>query len=50
MAYSGFAKLRNKIAEKGGVRDPGAVAAAIGRKKCGKAKFQKAASEGKKLG
>jgi hypothetical protein len=31
------------------VRDPGAVAAAIGRKKYGKAKFQKAASQGKKM-
>lgn len=50
MAYVGFAKLRAKIAAKGGASDPGAVAAAIGRRKYGKAKFQAAAAKGKKLG
>src|SRR5690349_5817373 len=49
MAYVGFNKLKAKIAAKGGVSDPGAVAAAIGRKKYGKAKFQKAAAEGKSM-
>ena len=42
-----FAKLESSIAKKGGVRNPGAVAAAIGRKKFGKAKFQKLAAKGK---
>lgn len=41
-----FATLKAKIAAKGGVRDPGAVAAAIGRKKYGKAKFQQLAARG----
>jgi hypothetical protein len=35
-------------AKAGGATDPGAVAAAIGRKKYGKAKFQKMAAAGKK--
>jgi hypothetical protein len=30
-----FAKLKNELAHKKGVHDPGAVAAAIGRKKYG---------------
>lgn len=34
----------------GGARNPGAVAAAIGRKKYGKAKFQKMAAAGRKKG
>lgn len=50
MAYVGFDKLKSKIAAKGGVSNPGAVAASIGRKKYGKAKFQKAAAQGKKMG
>mgnify|MGYP001561246862 CR=1 FL=1 len=49
MAYVGFAKLRSKIAAKGDVRNPGAVAASIGRKKYGSAKFQSYASQGKKM-
>ena len=48
--YMGFSKLEKDIAKRGDVRDPGAVAASIGRKKYGKAKFQKAAAAGKKLG
>ena len=47
--YVGFNKLKAKIAAKGGVRNPGAVAAAIGRKKYGKDKFQKAAAEDHKM-
>ena len=35
-------------AKAGGARDPGAVAAAIGRKKFGKKKFQKLAAKGRK--
>jgi len=48
--YMGFKKLEKSIAKRGDVRDPGAVAAAIGRKKYGKERFQKAAAAGKKLG
>ena len=43
-----FQKLKKKIAARGNVSDPGAVAAAIGRAKYGKAKFQKMASRGKR--
>ena len=43
-----FRKLKAEIAAKGGVSDPGAVAAAIGRKKYGKSKFQKLAAAGRK--
>lgn len=49
MAYVGFDKLKKKIAAKGGVKDPGAVAAAIGRAKYGKKAFQKAAASGTKM-
>lgn len=48
MAYVGFKKLSKKLASKG-VRDPDAVAAAIGRKKYGAKKFQKAAASGKSM-
>ena len=48
--YVGFDKLKKSIAAKGKVKDPGAVAASIGRKKYGKSRFQKAAAKGKKLG
>ena len=41
-----FAKLEKSL--KGKVSDPAAVAASIGRKKYGKAKFQKMAAAGKK--
>lgn len=47
--YMGFEKVK-AAAAKGGAKDPGAVAASIGRKKYGKEKFQKAAAAGKKLG
>ena len=47
--YMGFKALKASIAAKGGARDPGAVAAAIGRKKYGKAAFQKAAAKGEKM-
>jgi len=50
MAYVGFDKLKGQIAAKGGVSDPGAVAASIGRKKYGKRKFQRAAAAGRKMG
>ena len=47
--YMGFKKLAASIKAKGGARDPEAVAAAIGRKKYGKEKFQAAAAAGKKM-
>lgn len=37
-----------KAARKSGASDPNAVAAAVGRKKYGKAKFQKLAAAGRK--
>ena len=41
-----FAAVK-KSAAAGGAKDPGAVAAAIGRKKYGKKRFQKMAAKGK---
>ena len=41
-----FAKLEKSL--KGKVQDPAAVAAAVGRKKYGKKKFQKMATAGRK--
>jgi hypothetical protein len=49
MSYVGFKKLKAEIASKGNVRDPGAVAASVGREKYGKKKFQSAAAKGKKM-
>lgn len=43
-----FEKLSNLIAKNPKVKDPNAVAAAIGRKKYGNEKFQKLAEKGKK--
>ncbi len=48
--YMGFKKTVAAIAKGGSAEDPEAVAAAVGRKKYGKKKFQKAAAAGKKLG
>lgn len=48
--YMGFKKTVAAIEKGGSAENPEAVAAAIGRKKYGKAKFQKAAAAGKKLG
>jgi len=48
-SYIGFTSLVEKLKKKGGVKNPKAVAASIGRKKFGKAKFQKAAAAGKKM-
>lgn len=45
-----FKSLKASIARKGNVRDPGAVAAAIGRKKYGAKKFAKLAAAGRKAG
>ena len=43
-----FAALKASIAARPGVREPGAVAAFIGRKKFGKAKFQAMAAAGRR--
>lgn len=43
-----FAALKKKLEARGGVTNPGAVAASIGRAKYGKARFQKMASRGRK--
>ena len=43
-----FKALKAKIAARGDVKDAGAVAAMIGRKKYGAAKFQKLAVAGRK--
>lgn len=45
-----FQALKEKIAAKGGVSDPAAVAASIGRKKYGSAKMSKMAAAGRKRG
>lgn len=49
MAYIGFDKLKSQLAARGGVTNPGALAAAIGKKKYGKKKFNKAAASGQSL-
>lgn len=49
MAYEGFSKLKGELGHKPGVRNPGAVAASIGRKKYGKKTFQHAAASGTKM-
>jgi len=47
MAYMGFEKLTSSL--QGKVRNPGAVAASVGRKKYGKEQFQHAAAKGQKM-
>lgn len=42
-----FKSLRNKIAKRGNVRNPDAVAASIGREKYGKGKFQRLSAAGR---
>jgi hypothetical protein len=43
-----FSKLKSEIAERGNVSDPGAVAAAIGRRKYGSARFAKMGAAGRR--
>lgn len=50
MAYVGFQRLKGQLAKRGGVRNPGAVAAAIGRKKYGAKKMARAAATSTPLG
>lgn len=45
--HMGFAKLVKKLTRQG-VQDPKALAASIGRKKYGKAEFQRMAAAGRK--
>ena len=49
MVYMGFDKLKAKIAAKGKVSNPGAVAASVAFKRYGKKKVEKAAHEGKSM-
>lgn len=42
-----FAALKASLTKRGGVDDPGALAASIGRKKYGKKKFNSLAAKGK---
>jgi hypothetical protein len=43
-----FARLKASLAHKPGIKDPGAVAAAIGREKYGQKKMTSLAKKGKK--
>lgn len=43
-----FAALKRKLASRGNVRNPGAVAAAIGRKKYGAKRMARMAKRGKR--
>lgn len=43
-----FARLKASLSHKKGIKDPGALAASIGRKKFGNEKMQKMAEKGKK--
>lgn len=45
-----FAALKAKIAKRGGIRNPGAVAAAIGRKKYGAKRMASMSAKGRKRG
>lgn len=42
-----FKKLVGQLRKKGGISNPAALAASIGRKKYGKKRFQKLAAKGK---
>jgi hypothetical protein len=43
-----FRKLKGKLAKRKGVRNPGALAASIGRKKYGKKRMAKMSAQGRK--
>lgn len=47
--YVGFDKLKGELAHEKGVYNPGGLAAAIGRRKYTKKRFDHAAAEGKSL-
>lgn len=48
--HLGFASLKNKLARKLSVRNPGALAASIGRKKLGFHQFETLATKGRRRG
>lgn len=48
MAYTGFKKLKEKLASSG-AKNPAGLAASIGMKKYGKKQFEKAAHEHKSM-
>lgn len=48
MAYIGFKKLKEMLSKKG-IKNPGGLAAKIGRKKFGGKEFNEAAAEGNKM-
>lgn len=43
-----FAKLKAKLSQRPGVRDPGALAASIGRKKYGASRFARLSAEARR--
>jgi len=43
-----FSRLKAKLSKEKGIKDPGALAAHIGREKLGKEHFQKLSEKGKK--
>lgn len=45
-----FAALKAKLGRRGGIKNPGALAASIGRKKYGKAGFGRMAAKGRMRG
>lgn len=49
MAYVGFDKLKGELGKEKGVKNPGALAASIGRKKYGAKTFDAHAAAGKSL-
>jgi hypothetical protein len=49
MSYTPFAQMKAELAKKPGVTNPGGLAAYIGRRKFGAAKFDKAAATGHSL-
>jgi hypothetical protein len=49
MAYEGFKKLKQHLSKNSAIKNPGALAAAIGNAKFGKEKFQKHATAGTSL-
>lgn len=46
MAYEGFKKLTGELSKQKGIKNPTGLAAVIGRRKYGKANFQKHAAKG----
>lgn len=49
MAYEGFSKLKGELSHQKGIKNPGALAASIGRKKYGAKEFNKHAATGESM-